>query len=476
MWVEASVSDFPTANFSSNAQAGSFGNEDGKIEIHIDEKALLATADFFPPVGNGRPLDNDYISAIIERANIQYGLDWERVQTHAMEANLNQKVIKGIIIAQGDGPVEEIEEYYEMNPAFRVWPKLPDGDVPRVDWREVSPFIIVKKGQKLAIRRPKVYGNNGKTIHGDLIEMSIKKPESVLGGTNTNTDEKAIYAACDGRLVEEKLTLSVEEVLAIKGGIDYKTGHIAFPGDIILDGPVADGFRLYSGGSILAKQTLDASDVVSKKDLVVAGGLVGRLGGYVRSGNEVRCKFIQNCRLAARGSVIVGGGIINSHIYSMDKVDCGEKGKIIASEVWAINGVKALNIGSEKGKQTKIHCGIDFTVQQELERVNERIKIVSLKLQKLREKIAQDASSSMLKKMKDLELVLLGDLEKSNTRVGELLAKLDSNDEAKIEVLGTATRGSLIEICHVALWLEEDVSKSCFVLEKALGKISIEKL
>ncbi len=452
------------------------GNEDGRIEIVLDEQALEARADFYPPTGAGKALDPDYLSAALERVNIVHGLDWDSIQTQAMECNLEHKIIRSVLIARGDPPVEEVDEFYEMNPAFRVWPKMPDGEVPRVDYREISPFVIVKKGQKLAIRRERTFGEDGKNIHGQIIPKTIRHPETARGGSNTVTEKEAIRAGCDGRLIENNGELSVEEILTIKGGIDYKTGHVVFPGDVVIDGPVADGFKIYAGSSIIAKQTLDASDVVAKKDLLVAGGIIGRLGGYIRVGNEVRAKFIQNCRIAARNDVHVTGAIINSQVYTMGKVDCGDKGRIIGGEVYAIRGIRAADIGSEHGKQTKIHCGIDFTVQQELEKMNERIRVVSLKLQRLRETLARGIPHEREAGYREAEQNLAKDLEKTNLRVAELLGALDADENACVEVSGTTAANTLIEICHVALWIEKEISKTRFKLDKTKGCISIEKM
>ncbi len=52
-----------------------------------------------------------------------------------------------------------------------------------------------------------------------------------------------------------------------KRGINYKTGHVIFPGDVIIDGPVADGFKVYSAAHNL-QTDFDATDVVAKKILL----------------------------------------------------------------------------------------------------------------------------------------------------------------------------------------------------------------
>jgi len=218
--------------------------DDGTLSIAFSENDMEARADFFPPVGAGQALTPDYIASMLDRLNIVVGVDWELIQNSALECNLNRKPIRDVVIARGTPPVEEGREYFETNPAFRKWPLLPDGNVPRVDYREISPFVLVKKGQILAKLRPKKEGKDGRNVHGDPIPKTFAKPESASGGPNTRVVGDAIVASCDGRLVEKGTELTVEEILEVKGSVGYKTGHIMFPGDVVIAGTVADGFKV----------------------------------------------------------------------------------------------------------------------------------------------------------------------------------------------------------------------------------------
>ena len=117
--------------------------------------------------------------------------------------------------------------------------------------------------------------------------------------------------------------------------------------------PSLTASRYTRRGSIVSKQTFDATDVVAKKDLIVAGGIVGRVQASIKVGGCLRAKFIQNCRVASRGSIIVGAAVVNSRIYTLEKLDLGDKGRIIGGEIFAVQGVRALGIGSESGIGTK---------------------------------------------------------------------------------------------------------------------------
>lgn len=447
---------------------------DGTIEISFTPNDLEARAVFHPPVGEGQPITPDYIATVLERLTITFGLDWDAIQQASMESNLNRKMVSDIIIARGEPPIDEIKEYFQTNPAFRTWPKTIDQSLPRIDYREISPFILVRKGQILAKLRPRVEGKEGTNVHGQKIPKNVIKKESASNGPNTRLMGDVIVAATDGRLVENGTELSVAEILEVKGSVGYKTGHILFPGDVVIEGTVADGFKVYAGGSIVSKQTFDATDVVAKKDMIVAGGLIGRGKASVRVGGCLRAKFIQNCRVAGRGEIMVAAAVVNSRIYTLKKLDLGDKGRIIGGEIFAVEGVKASGIGSESGEPTKLHCGVDFTVQQELDRANERLRILSQKLTKLHEMMSHDSDADPVKL--ELENKLLEESERVRALIAEQLGKLDSFDDAIVEVSGELRAGTLIEICHIAYFADQNFRKVRFRLDKEHGRLVHENL
>jgi len=452
-------------------------HNDGSLVINFSNDDLEARADFIPPLGDGQHLSPDYISAILERLNIVYGVNWELIQESTLECNLEHHVVRNVCIARGDPVKEEVCEYFQVDPRFRKWPPLPDGDVPRIDWRELSPFIVVKKDQILASLVPEVKGAEGKDVHGNTIPKIIHRPESASSGKNTRTRADSIIASCDGRLIESGNELLVEEVLSIKGSVGYKTGHIVFPGDVIIDGPVADGFKVYSGGSIVTKQTFDATDVIAKKDLLVAGGLIGRGQASIKVGGMLRAKFIQNCHVACRGSISVGTAIVNSRIFTLEKLDLGDKGRIVGGELFSVHGIRAAGIGNVGGRTVKLHCGIDFTAQQELDRLNGQLWILAQKQTKLREMMQKNGSGTPQGTKESAALRRL-DEEKNqySSKISDLLGRLNADEEAVVEVSGEIAVGTLIEICHIALFVDKPLRKVRFKLDKKQGKLIHEPL
>lgn len=462
--------------------------DDGAVRIIVSDDALEARGDFSPPIGDGRPLDPDGVATALAQANVVAGVDWDAVGEALLDANLNRRLVRGILVARGQAPVEEVQEYFELDPAFRHWPALPDGDVPRIDFREISPFIVVRRDQVLAEFRPKIPGSVGADVRGAAVPFTVRRPESCRPGRNTHQSPEAIIADCDGRLVEKGGELTVEETLSVKGSVGYGTGHIVFPGDVVIDGPVADGFKVYAGGSIAAKQTMDATEVIAKKDLIVAGGLIGRGRAMVRVGGTLRVRFIQQCRVACRGPIVAGLAVVNSQIYTLQSLDLGDKGHLVGGEVFAVHGVRAAAIGGAASPAAKIHCGVDFTVQQDLDRANERLRLIALKLGRLRQLIAEAETpasaappddrerTAQLEAWSRTQAKLAAEQATAASSIGELLGKLDVDETAQVEVHGDIAPGTLIEICHVAFFVDKPLRKVRFRLEKEKGRLIHEPL
>ncbi|MDR2403828.1 MAG: FapA family protein [Spirochaetaceae bacterium] len=461
---------------------------DGSIELVFSPDDLEVRADLFPPIGSGEPITNDYVRSLLEKCNIVYGIDWDTLGRVMMECNLNRKCIRDVIIARGDAPADEITEYFEINPHLREGMGAssrgavnPAGQGGRIDYRAYSPFFIVKQGQVLARIRPRKTGREGKNVHGAAIPYQVIEPEGVTGGENTRFDGKFILSGINGQLLENDGVLSVNNSLVIKGPVGYGTGNIIFPGDVIIDGPVSDGFKIYSGGSVTIKQTFDVTDANIRGDLCVAGGIIGRGRGLVKVGGILRTKFIENCRVACRKSVIVDSEIINSRVFTMENLEMGDKGMILGGDIYAIQGVRTGSVGKKRSKASRIHCGIDFTLQQEKEKNNNLLRILTAKITRLRELLANEdppEQNPPEKRARIEELLhrIEKEREKTAARISELMGAINVCYDAVVEISGEVLPGTLIEICQIALFVTETLRRVRIRLDRANGKLVRENL
>jgi uncharacterized protein (DUF342 family) len=318
-----------------------------------------------------------------------------------------------------------------------------------------------------------VNGKDGFTVEGKVLPFPTKGATPFELGQNVSQRGSDIYAEKPGRVVQSnERKIGVEEVLEIKGNVDYHTGHVVFPGSVILDGDIDDGFKVYSGASILCKGTVDASDINAKGDLVVQGGLVGRMAAHVKVGGNLQTKFAQNCRLAVKGTARLAEALVGSRLYCLGRLEMGDKGHVAGEEVWAIHGIRAARVGNVSGKRVMIRVGSDFIVQQQIDLITERLKVLALKQEKakaLNQKKPSTALGALLVEIVAMEHRLEAEL-------GNLYPKLDADPAATIEVTEQIFPGVTLTICRATIEIEKALKRVSFRLDPASNKIEVVPL
>lgn len=444
---------------------------DGYAEVTIAPDFSRATASFFPPAPGGSFLTYQVVAAKLEEGGVVSGVLHDAIQEKLLAANSSQQAVKDVLIANGTPPIPEIPEHFVLGKDFVDRRPEIDPNAARIDWHSISAFKIVHAKEPIARRIPKSEGKTGINIRGEEIPFPVKSVQQLQAGANVIDHEKGLFAAKDGRLCfSASGGVSVEEVLVLKTGVDFTTGNIAFPGDVILQGKVADGFKVYAGGSIVSSEVIDATEIVCKKDLVAQSGIEGGQTGVVRVGGSLTAKYIQNCKVAARGDVIVSGSIVQSKVYSMGMIRMGDTGKLVGCECIVIGGVQAMDIGNARGAKTYLRCGTDFTMQQELDVANERLKVIAAKLRQAEEMYKEEP-------LPDIE-AFIQELRKRRMEITEripaYLTAIDKNDAAFVEVRGTMYPGVEIEICHVSYTVLKQQKQVILRLDKTKGVIVAE--
>ncbi|HTX72912.1 MAG TPA: FapA family protein [Rectinemataceae bacterium] len=446
------------------------GRNDGTVELSIAPDGMSAAASLFPPQGEGLPISREYVAELLDHLGVKHGVLWEVVDDSLLHANLDRHVMRDVVVARGTDPVTEIPEHAELAPAFRRSGPLVSDQTQRVDFRELGSVHVVKAGETVARIVPRVSGSPGTDVYGKSVAYSRAAVDSVVPGKNIERRGEDLVATVDGRLVVAGDRMDVDEVLLVKGAVDFSTGHIVFPGDVVIEGTVHDGFKVWSGGTIVCKATLDAFDVNAKKDLVCTQGIIGRRRAQIRVGGELRAKFIQNCRVAARGDIHVNAAIMNCRAYSLGKIDLGDKGVLMGGESYAVHGLRCGRLGNQAHQRTVVHIGTDFTVQQRLDQANEKLRLLALRSRQIESAAGRGGS--------EIER-LRADIAKAeadqSALIASLLGQLDADDTAQVEIRIEAFPGAVIEICRVSVVIEEHLKACRFRLDKTAGRIVIER-
>jgi uncharacterized protein (DUF342 family) len=447
---------------------------DGYVEINVSEDEMEATADFFAPSGGGQMLGPDEVSRSLEAQGVVFGADWEAIKEALFRCNTERIDILDVCVARGVKPVDQLPEHLVIEERLLRGEKKEREASGRIDFRDSGMLVIVKKDEPLARLVPEEPGREGYTIFGRALPYKKAKVSLMKPGKNTRLSGDRAVAECDGRFQFNQSSFWVNEILDISGDVDYRTGHVDFPGDVYIRGEIKAGFRVYAGGSVYCLKTLDASEILCAQDLTVGWGLIGRKAGKVKVGGELRAKFIENCYVEAKGSIYVEVGILNSVVYTSDRVETGKKGVIAGGSVTAQNGIQVVQLGTRMGPRTELYCGTDYVTEQKLEWIRNKNLELAFKLKQVDNRIKKAEGNHA--KLLEVQTRMREAIHKLNEAAQSLVFQLDRNEAAEIIVSGYVYPGTYIEICHVSFVVGRMLKAVKFRLDKEKGKVLADQL
>lgn len=432
-----------------------------EISIRFSEDELKAYADFIP--GEETPFTIDGVRAACEDAGLTDGIRWDVIESAVLYCNEKKLERKNVKIASGIFPVEEIPTFWDLKKRFFETAMGFDPDALKVDFKDISPFAMVKKGELIGNQVKRSPGKEGVSVKGESIPFEKKNVVYFTPGRNTVEKDGNLYAARSGHFeVSGDRSININEVLEIKGNIDYHTGNISFDKDVIIEGLIKDGFKVAAGGNIYCKDIMDASNILCRKDLIMDKGIIGRKKGLVRAGGRIEARFIENCQVESKAGIFIEKDIMNSKVYTLGKLSMGNKGTIVSGEVLAEESVEVYNIGKEGSPDATVKVGFSYIKKRNIDSLKSRMDMLKKKVDKLRK--IPDYRKNMQKE------ILEHQIEDSLIHGGEELksryATLYKYMHATVTVNGTVYPGTVIEICGVRYNVKDKKSRVRFFLNK----------
>lgn len=448
----------------------------GSVDCIVSGDCMEARLSMYPPSPGMALVTKESIRAELNRCSVVFGVQWDELETALQRCNLEHIALEGILAARGDAPRDEIPRHYI--PEERLLSKAPidAGNEARIDFKEISPFVLVKKGERLGSIVSAQDGKDGTNVLGNSIPGKKSLYENFSLGPNITEGTSDFFSGIDGVFEKKGKTLNVREALVIQTNVDYHTGNINFSGDVIVNGEVQEGFTIKAGGSVYTEHARGAKNLECGDSLYVKFGLIGGKEGLVKVAGSVKAKFVENTLLEAGGDVEIASSILRSSIYTGGSIKCGPRCMIIGGTYFAQNGVKANQIGSDCAPHTEIYCGLDYTILKQLTWNKEQSLNLALALQKIR-KIMQDSPTEEKRaELADKFNKIKGAISKLNTISTDLVFHLDKNETAAIKVTGKIYPGVYLEICHVSYVVKKMMSMVQFILDKKTGTIVAERL
>lgn len=251
-----------------------------------------------------------------------------------------------------------------------------DEETDTIDYREKISNCSVRRNELLVRRFEPKEGEAGCDVYGNPIPVA--KPESCNircgKGVAERVDEgvASIYAATDGRVTFKDNVVSVDEVYAINGDVDLKSGNIHHTGSITVSGDIRNSALVEAEGDIVVKGLIEQCNIRCGGNLIVAGGLIGDKDHDIIVAGDVEARYIRDADLRSNGDVLVVREISHSQVRSQGRVKV-PKGRIVGGDTVALQGICVATAGAPSGAHTTLRAGVDFSLQDRIQLFLEKI-------------------------------------------------------------------------------------------------------
>lgn len=294
-----------------------------------------------------------------------------------------------IVIAQGRHPIEGTAATFELTAGAPPPEEVAQSEdsAAKTDFYR-SQILTVQAGDPLGVLTPEIPHQPGLDVFNKPIEparglMSIKLGDNV----KLDQDGTTVVATAPGKLHLNRYTVSVVEVVEIEGDVDFNSGNVDAPSDVLVDGTVREGFQVRSPKSVTIRGAIEAAEVEAGSDLQVNGGIMAQSKGHVVAGGEIFTKFCNEANLRAGGDLTITREAMNSHIHCGGQLRIAHGG-LIGGMAFARQGGELHELGNTKEIKTQIAIGVDPRILAEARESEAKLKKRCDASQKIRESVA----------------------------------------------------------------------------------------
>ncbi|PJZ70122.1 polymerase [Leptospira perolatii] len=347
--------------------------ESSILELKISDDTMVVHAILHPPKFGGKILSKEELQLELSKNGIAHG-----VLTEALEKlSSAQEYGKKTLVAEGTPTVAGKDGIIRILFPHPSVPKLEEDEFGRIDFKNIQLIQSVKKNEKLAEKVAPSPGTNGKTVKGEILSFEEGVPADWKLGPNVKIGEdgRSVYSLIDGRpILDRSGAIRVDEVCHLDH-VDFSTGNVNFPGTIIVEESIADGFSLETEGSIIVKKSVGKVFLKAGGDVVLSGGFMGRNGGWIESGNDIYAKFVEQGKMTAKNSIFIEEAAMHSELIAGESVIVrGGRGEIIGGQCVSGKNIICTKLGAVVETKTVLSCGMPPKLLLELEELKSEIR------------------------------------------------------------------------------------------------------
>lgn len=371
---------------------------DGQCLVHISRNELIASVVIYPPIGEGKKITINDVKKKLNEKGVKYGIDDVKIMVALSKGSI---IEEQVAFGREPRPGKDAQLKYFFNPkGLDIVPKeLANGNV---DFYNINLIQNVQKNQLLIEKIPATKGISGMTVTGLKLPAKDGKELVLPIGKNVIADENLLkgYASCEGHVVISNKKVTVLPVYEVTGDVDFSTGNIDYPGNVIIRGNIKENFFVRSNGDIEIYGNIEGGHAIASGNIFVKKGIRGLTKSNVLAEGNIFAKFIEHANIKSGGDVVVNSAIMHSNIDCYKTIQVGgRKGLIVGGICRAGQAVICKNMGSNLATHTNVEVGISPELRNKYLSVCQEFEVLNNNLEKTLKAL------EMIQKLKNMQQI-----------------------------------------------------------------------
>ncbi len=217
-----------------------------------------------------------------------------------------------------------------------------------------SAFVRVSAGQVIGKITPATPGTDGADVRGGVAtaragrEVRLNVDDSIVRDVHGN-----LIAQRTGLLTRRGSLARIDTVLEVEGDVDFSTGHIDFPGDVVVAKGVREQFRVRATGCVTVRGRIESAQIECGGDLIAEGGAAGKDDAILEVGGSMNARYLDGVIARVNGDLILDSEAINCQIEVNGDVR-SPGGSVIGGKLSSSGRVTVNDLGGEAGVRTTV--------------------------------------------------------------------------------------------------------------------------
>ncbi|HDY88541.1 MAG TPA: DUF342 domain-containing protein [bacterium] len=440
-----------------------------KIEVRLSQDKLEA---YLKVVAHGRPVpitENEIRKCLKENGVIK-GILEKGIDEVLVEKIIGQEVA----IARGKPPSDGKDGYIKpiLGPKKDCLEDCIDARG-RVDFKQMRQSNLIEEGEVVAEKVPPAPGKEGYDVTGKkLLPKPVKGVDfNLTPDVGINPENNFQLVALKSGILKKDFT--IDEIIFIKGDVDFSTGNIKYQKSLIITGDVKTGFSVSCGENVEIGGCVEDAEVVAEGNVIVKQGFIGADKGLIK-GRNVTIGHVKQQKVVASGDIVIGGEVIHGTLQASGFIKMlGVRGIVIGGSLTAEKGIEVINAGNSRNIKTILSVGHNKEISdieeqiQELKKTSLRVETV-LRIFKTAVKVKKlsEGKKLMMGRLLETENRLAGERRKMETRRIESIENLLHEEKPYIKVVQSIFPNTTIHIGHLKKRITTIMRNKRFIYHK----------